>query len=427
MVYKKRLADSLLLTKLKTSGIVVIEGAKWCGKTTTAEQIAKSVVYINDPSNKQNYQEILELKPQIILQGDTPRLIDEWQDAPKLWDAARYEADHRDSMGQFIFTGSAVPGKLESTDIRHSGTGRYSWMTMRPMSLWESCDSDGQVSLAELFNGTAISASAICEKSLDEIAYLICRGGWPAIFKTSKEEALELPYNYIDAVIKRDMTRVDGIKRDVNTTKRLLKSLARNQASQASISTIKNDIVSSDKSSISDDTIASYINALKKIFVVEDMEAWNPNLRSKTAIRTSDTRFFTDSSIAVASLGLGPSDLVNDLNTMGLLFETMCVRDLRVYADVLKGSVYHYRDKSNLECDAVVHLRDGRYGLIEIKLGGETLINEGVKNLLKLSNNIDTSKMNTPSFLMVLTGVGKYAYKRASDGVYIVPIGCLKD
>ncbi len=421
--YKPRIADKLLKKKLEGIGAVLIEGPKWCGKTTTAEQQAKSIVYMDDTEEGTNWQELASINPKGVLTGETPRLIDEWQTSPKLWDAVRYEVDHRDDEGQFILTGSAVP--VDDSNMKHSGTGRFSWLTMRPMSLWESGESNGKVSLKELFTSPS-QLFAENKLTLEDIAYLICRGGWPRATLQKKDVALGRAFDYIDAVVKKDISRVDGVKRDPERTKRILRSYARHQGSQVPISTIANDIRTNDITSTDDKTVYAYIAALKKIFVIEDMEAWNPNLRSKTAIRTSDNRYFVDPSIATAALGLGPNDLINDLKTFGLLFETLCVRDLRIFADAIDGQVYHYRDKNGLECDTVVHLRNGAFGLIEIKLGGEKLISEGVEALNNLSDKIDTIRMKEPSFKMVLTAVGKFAYRR-EDGIYIVPIGCLKD
>ena len=421
--YKNRIADVLLQRKLRGMGAVLIEGPKWCGKTTTAEHQAASVVYMDDIQDGSNLQQLASINPKGILIGDTPRLIDEWQLSPRLWDAVRFEVDHRGEDGQFILTGSAVP--IETDKIHHTGTGRISWLTMRPMSLWESGDSNGSVSLRELFNEPE---QVLCENTLtlDDIAYLVCRGGWPRAALQSKDVALDRAFDYYDAVVKNDISRVDGVRRDKERTHRIMRSYARHQGTQTSISVIADDVRGGEGISIDDKTIYSYLVALKKIFVIEDMPAWNPNLRSKTAIRTSDNHYFVDPSIATAALGLGPKDLINDLNTFGLLFETLCVRDLRVFADVIDGKVYHYRDKNGLECDAVVHLRNGSYGLIEIKLGGEVLINEGVDTLKALASKIDTTRMPAPSFLMVLTAVGKFAYRR-EDGIYVVPVGCLKD
>lgn len=421
--YKARIADEMLRKKLRRIGAVLVQGPKWCGKTTTSEQMANSVLYMADPSRQKVYLNMAELNASMLLEGETPRLIDEWQLAPKIWDAVRFEVDHRNKDGQFILTGSAAPPSLD--DVNHSGTGRISRLTMRPMSLFESGESNGTVSLEWLFSQPENQPTGIANLTINELAFLICRGGWPSsTTKQDKEDALALAFDYFDAVTEADISRVDNVKRDPEKARLLLRSYARHQGAQTSIDVIKQDLRSNEDSSISDNTIITYLDALKKIFVIEDMAAWNPNLRSKTAIRTSDTRYFVDPSIATAALGLGPSDLLNDLNTMGLFFETLAVRDLRVYADALDGKVYHYRDKTGLECDAVLHLRNGHYGLIEIKLGGDKLIEEGVKTLTDLSKKIDTTKMPNPSFLMVLTGIGDYAYRRA-DGVYVVPIGCL--
>lgn len=424
MNYKSRIADQLLQEKLEAMGAVLIEGPKACGKTTTAEQQAKSVIYIDDPSKKDQYSQLVQTNINFLLNGDTPRLIDEWQEYPQFWDAIRFEIDHRREDGQFILTGSAVPA--DRTGIRHTGTGRYGWLTMRPMSLWESGDSTGEISLSDLFLRSE-RVEAQNKLNLQTLAYVICRGGWPkSLQKKSEKAALMHAREYYKAITDIDISRVDNVERSAERARRIMRSYARHQGTQASIATILADISTNETSKISDETVDSYLSALRKIFVIEDMPAWNPNLRSKTAVRTSDTRYFIDPSIGAAALGIGPQDLINDLNTFGLFFETMCIRDLRVYTDSLDGSVYHYRDKNGLECDAVVHLKNGSYGLIEIKLGGDKLIEEGAKTLTSLSNLIDTSKMQAPAFLMILTGVGDYAYKR-TDGVLVVPIGCLKN
>lgn len=423
MEYKHRIADGILEKKLRSKGAVLIEGPKWCGKTTTAEQQARSILYMDNPASFESNLQMAEIDPGILLEGDTPRLIDEWQLAPKLWDTMRFEVDHRHQVGQFILTGSAVPSDEES--MKHSGTGRFSWLTMRPMSLYESGESNGKVSLSHLFESRE-NIVATNNLRIEDIAFLICRGGWPFACSLQGDAALAQAFDYVDAVIKKDVSRVDGTNRNITTTRLLMRSYARNQGSQATIGTIVADMMTNDENEIGIKTAGSYLDALRKIFVIEDSEAWNPNLRSKTAIRTANTRYFIDPSIGTAVLGLGPKDLINDLNTMGLFFETLCVRDLRIFADALDGQVFHYRDKSGLECDAVIHLRNGRYGLVEIKLGGDRLINEGASNLLALVDKINTDKMKEPSFLMVLTGTGDFAYRR-KDGVYVVPIGCLKD
>ncbi len=421
--YRPRIADKLLERKLKGKGAVLIEGAKWCGKTTTAEQISRSVLYMSEPGKREQNEQLAHINPGLLLRGDKPRLIDEWQVAPRLWDAIRFEADHSPDLGLFILTGSSVPPDM--SDVIHSGTGRFAWLKMRPMSLWESGESTGDVSLLNLFDGN-LDVSGISGLDLERLAFITCRGGWPLSVDMDDEIALDQAYDYVSAVEKRDIRQVDGVDRSPARVHRLLRSYSRHQGAQVNNSAIRADLIENESESLDVDTIASYINALKRIFVIEDVEAWNPNLRSKTAIRSSDTRYFTDPSIATASLGIGPADLIADLNTFGLIFETLCMRDLRVYAEALNGGVYHYRDKNGLECDAAVHLRDGRYGLIEIKLGGDNLIKEGVSTLLALAEKIDTTKMKTPSFLMVLTATGDYAYRR-EDGVLVVPIGCLKD
>lgn len=421
--YKPRIADEILKDKLEAKGAVIIEGPKWCGKTTTAMQVAGSVLRMDEPSKRDVNIQMSEIAPERLLQGKTPRLIDEWQIAPKLWDAARYEVDTRGEEGQFILTGSAVP--VDSKEITHSGTGRFTWLTMRPMSLYESEESSGEVSLEELFL-TPKQIIGINGLDLEKLAFAICRGGWPGAMEMSEKAALSQAMDYYDAVVKSDVNRADGVNKNPERVKRLMKSFARNQGAQVASTVLRDDIQANDTDKLNEDTIASYINALKKIFVIEDMPAWNPNLRSKTAIRTTDTRYYVDPSIAAAALGVGPKDLLNDLNTMGLLFEAMCVRDLRVYAEYLGGEVLHYRDKSGLECDTVIHLRNGKYGLAEIKLGGQKLMEEGAVNLKGLADKIDTTKMPLPSFMMIVVGIGDFAYRR-EDGIYIVPIGCLKN
>lgn len=421
--YKTRIVDNILKEKLESKGAVVIEGPKWCGKTTTAMEVAGSVLRMDEPSKREVNIQLSEIDPSRLLKGNTPRLIDEWQIAPKLWDATRYEVDTRREVGQFILTGSAVP--VDSKDITHSGTGRFTWLTMRPMSLFESGESSGDVSLEELFN-CPDKINGINDLDIDKLAFVICRGGWPSAIGMKAKAALSQAVDYYEAVVKSDINRADGVSKNPERVKRLMKSFARNQGAQIANTLIRDDIKANDTESLNEDTVASYISALKKIFVIEDMPAWNPNLRSKTAIRSSDTRYYIDPSIASAALGIGPNDLINDLNTLGLLFETMCVRDLRVYSESIGGEILHYRDKSGLECDTVIHLRNGKYGLAEIKLGGQRLIEEGVTNLKKLYEKIDTTKMPAPSFMMIVVGTGDFAYRR-EDGIYIVPIGCLKN
>ncbi len=421
--YKSRIADGILKKKLEGKGAVLIEGPKWCGKTTTAEQAAQSVLYMDDPAQKEQNLTMSEVNPGQLLKGDVPRLIDEWQLAPKLWDAVRFEVDHRRELGQFILTGSAVPP--DTSEISHSGTGRFARITMRPMSLYESGESTGEVSLKALFDGEK-EIGGTNHISIEQLAFLVCRGGWPQAVDMRDEIALDEATDYFEAVVHSDINRVDQTHKNPERVSRIMYSYARNQGSQIPNTKIAQDVSTNEEPSVDPETVASYLQALRRIFVVEDMSAWNPNLRSKTAIRSSDTRYYVDPSIAAAALHIGPEDLIADLKTFGFLFETLCVRDLRVFADALGGNVYHYRDKNDLECDAVMHLRNSQYGLIEIKLGGDRLIEEGAANLKTLKGNIDTDKMKEPAFLMVLIGTGNYAYRR-KDGVYVVPVGCLKD
>lgn len=423
MKYKKRISDTLLIRKLQGKGAVLIEGPKWCGKTTSASQHSGSVLNLGDSEILKQSRQIAEINTKVLLQGQTPRLIDEWQVLPELWDSVRSEVDRRGEFGQFILTGSSVPP--DANQFVHSGTGRISRLRMRTMSLYESGESKGTVSLETLFQNQDIEITSN-ELDLEQIAYLLCRGGWPQATVHKGSIALDQAFDYYDAVVNTDIHRIDSIRRSTERTKMILRSYTRNLAQAVPFTTICKDIQANDSSSISDDTVADYHNALQNMFVIEDIPAWNPNLRSRTAIRTSMTRHFVDPSIGTASLGIGPKELLADLESFGLFFENMAVRDLRIYADALDGNVYHYRDSKGNECDAIVHLRNGDYGLIEIKLGGETKINEGAANLIALSKKIDTTKMHVPSFMMVLTAVGSYAYRR-KDGVLVVPIGCLKN
>ena len=420
--YRQRIVDSLLDRKLRSKGAVLIEGPKWCGKTTTAKQLSNSVIRLDEPEIKNDYLLMAELEPKRILDGKTPRLIDEWQVAPTLWDAIRHRVDDVKGYGQFILTGSSVPADMSK--VIHSGTGRFAWIRMRPMTLFESGDSTGEVSLKDLFESNLISGAS--EMDIGKLSFLTCRGGWPETVDMDKDVALEPATDYVEGVMRRDINLVDGIPKDYQRVKALMRSYARNQGEQISFSKISADISINETSNVSDDTISTYVSALKKLFVVEDLPAWNPNLRSKAAIRTSDTRYFVDPSIAVASLGIGPGDLIRDTDTFGFFFETLVIRDLRVYAQSIDGEVYRYHDNRDNECDAVIHLRNGRYALIEIKLGGEKLISEGVTSLNSVLRNIDVEKMGKPSFMAIIVGIGRYAYRR-EDGIYIVPIGCLRD
>lgn len=421
--YKQRIADRILERKVLGKGAVLIEGPKWCGKTTTAKQLAKSVLDLGDASVLKQSSQMIEISPKSLLEGATPRLIDEWQALPPIWDSIRSEVDKRGEPSQFILTGSSV--LPDANETIHSGTGRYAHVMMRPMSLYESGESTGSVSLIDLFAGKTPDVQEN-KLEIDDLAYLTCRGGWPWTTLISPKVALDQAFDYVDSVIKRDIQRVDKVKRSPERARLLLRSYARNISQQVSYATIRKDMLSNDASTLDEDTVADYIKVLKKLFVIENLVAWNPNIRSKAAIRTSDTRHFVDPSVGTAALGLGPKDLINDLQSFGLFFEDMVVRDLRVYAEALDGELYHYRDSSGLECDTVLHRRNGSYALLEVKLGGEDKINEGAASMIELANNIDTDKMPAPSFMAVIIGVGKYAYRR-KDGVYVLPIGCLKD
>ena len=429
--YLPRIADKALNSALKASGAVLIEGPKWCGKTRTAEEKAASTLYMQDPDHTASYLQAAEIKPSLLLNGDTPRLIDEWQMAPVLWDAVRFAVDQRGETGQFILTGSAVP---KDNVVQHTGTGRISRMIMRPMSLFESLESNGKISLKSIFDGTAKKESGHSSLTIEKLAYALIRGGWPASVgqsvsmeavetAASEKHVLKQVYDYVDAVINIDVSRVDGIEKSPVRLRALMRSLARNVSSTASITTIHRDIAA-DEQTISEKTISSYINALRRIFVIEDLPAWNPAMRSKTALRAAPKRHFVDPSIAAAVLRVNSKSLLQDFNTFGLLFESLCIRDLRVYAQAIDGEVFHYRDKSGLEADAIVHLKDGRWGAVEVKMGAKE-IEKAAENLKILRDKINLDKMKEPSFLMVLTAT-EIGYQR-DDGVYIIPIGCLRD
>ena len=417
--YLNRIVDKALDDALEASGAVLIEGPKWCGKTRTGAEKASSVLYMQDPDHTSSYLKTADTKPSILLQGDTPRLIDEWQEAPVLWDAVRFAVDQRQKPGQFILTGSAVP---KDDAVRHTGTGRISRMLMRTMTLFESSESNGNVSLKDLFNGN-IDGDCISTLSIENLAYALTRGGWPASIGEKQSVALRRVYDYVDAVINSDISRVDGIEKSPARVRALMRSLARNISTTATIETIRGDIAANEEA-ISDKTIASYINALRRIFVIEDLPAWSPAMRSKTTIRTSPKRHFSDPSIATTVLRATSDALLHDFNTFGLLFESLCIRDLRVYAQANDGEVFHYRDKSGLEADAVIHLKDGRWAAVEVKMGAKE-IEMATENLKYLRDKVNHDKMKEPSFLMVLTAT-EFGYRR-DDGVYIVPIGCLRD
>lgn len=419
--YLKRIADRVLQERLAASGAVLIEGPKWCGKTRTALENSKSHLFMQDPDKAISYLKAADTKPSLLLKGDTPRLLDEWQTAPALWDAVRFMVDQRGKSGQFILTGSAVP---KDNVVQHTGTGRISRLLMRPMSLYESMESNGSVSLKALFDGET-EIDNFSTLTIEQIAFAIVRGGWPASIGESEKIALRHAIDYVEAIINADVSRVDGIEKNPVRVRALLRSLSRNISTLATIRTIHDDIAMGDADeSISEKTISQYLGALDRIFVTENLPAWNPALRSKTAIRTSPKRQFVDPSIAAAVMRLTPSRLLEDFNYFGFLFESLCDRDLRIYAEAIDGQVFHYRDGSGLEADAVIALNDGRWAAVEVKLGSKE-IEDAAVHLLELKNKVNTEKMREPSFLMILTGT-EIAYRR-EDGVYVVPLGCLKD
>lgn len=418
--YLKRIADHVLPERLAASGAVLIEGPKWCGKTRTALENSKSHLFMQDPDKAVSYLKAADTKPSLLLKGDTPRLLDEWQTAPVLWDAVRFTVDQRGEPGQFILTGSAVP---KDNAVKHTGTGRISRLMMRPMTLYESLESNGSVSLKALFDGEE-EVDSLSDLTIEQIAFAIVRGGWPASVGESEKIALRHAMDYVEAVIHADVSRVDGIEKNPVRVRALLRSLSRNISTLATIRTIHDDIAMGNAESISEKTISQYLNAFDRIFVTENLPAWNPALRSKTAIRTSSKRQFVDPSIAAAVMRLSPSRLLEDFNYFGFLFESLCARDLRVYAEAMDGQVFHYRDGSGLEADAVIALNDGRWAAVEVKLGSRE-IEDAAVHLLTLKDKVNTEKMREPSFLMILTGT-EIAYRRA-DGVYVVPLGCLKD
>lgn len=421
--YRKRIVDKILDLKLSSSAAVLVEGPKWCGKTTTCLQVAKSCVFMDEPERREQNLELASVAPSRILTGDYPRLIDEWQIAPQLWDAIRYKADRESILGGYLITGSAVPVDID--DLKHSGTGRFSWLRMRPMTLSESGESSGSVSLAELFRGKKVVAEDARPFELEQIVEIACRGGWPQSLLMKGLARFETARNVLQAIVERDISRVDKTTRNSDWARKLMRSYARLQGTQATAKVIKADLATSEAVTVDDDTVYSYLNALRKLFVIEDSHAWCPNLRTKDSVRTSDTRYFVDPSIATAALGAGPGELMNDLKTFGFVFETMVVRDLRVYAEAIGGEVRHYHDKQGLECDAVVHLPNGAYALFEVKTGGRTLIEEGAKTLNDLARLIALKKLREPAFRMVVTAVGEFAYTRQEDGVIVCPIAAL--
>lgn len=418
--YFDRICDNELTAALEAAGAVLIEGAKWCGKTSTARNAAQSVLYLQDPDRSISYLALADTKPSLLLKGETPRLIDEWQMAPVLWDAIRFEVDQRGEQGQFILTGSAVPIDLATA---HTGIGRIARFKMRPMSLFESNESNGTVSLKALFDGAQNEESITSTLTIEKLAFALCRGGWPAAVKVSSNSALRMATDYVEAVIYHDLTAVDGVTKNPDLVRLILRSLSRNLSNTANYQTLLKDIEAQD-TTISDKTIATYISALKRIYLIEDLPAWQPSVRSKSAIRTSDKRHFVDPSIATAVMRLDPEGLITDFNYFGFLFESLCTRDLRIYAQANDGEVFHYRDNTGLEVDLVVRLKNGKWGAVEVKMGQKEIEKAAVQ-LLALKEKVDTQKMGKPSFLLILTA-GQYGYLRP-DGIWVVPIGALKN
>ena len=422
MKYINRIIDNQIKEKLSIMGAVLIKGPKWCGKTTSSKQFAKSVLEMQNPDLQDNYIELANTKPSLLLEGDKPRLIDEWQLAPKLWNAVRYSVDTIGLPGQYILTGSATP---KEDDSLHSGVGRFAFITMKPMTLFESGDSNGKISLSEILNGNRNIDGIKTDLTYEKIAYVLCRGGWPSSINLPQKESLEIAKNYIDVLCESDISRVDGVKRNPGLARTILKSYARQVSTIDSNQSLFDD-VKANYSDVSDRTIIDYLEILKKLYIIEEIEAWNPNIRSKTAIRTSSKKSMIDPSLAVAALGVSPKEIMLDIRTYGLLFENLVNRDLSVYVNSIGGTLKHYRDRYNLECDNVIHFDDGRYALIETKLGGSR-IPEAENHLLTLQNLIleNQPKLGKPEFLMVITGTDM-AYT-TKNGVLVVPIGCLKN
>ena len=429
MNYLRRTLDKLLIEHLDAFGAVLLEGPKWCGKTTTAEQHSRSVIKLQDPDMREEYVATAAAKPSLLLQGETPRLIDEWQDIPSLWDSVRTVLDQRGLPGQFILTGSNT---VDKSKILHSGTGRIARLRMMPMSLWESQDSSGKVSLLGLFDHPECELDGIaCDLTIEELIFLACRGGWPAALRGNNDSAkLLIAKDYIHTICEDDISRVDGKHRNPGVARALLRSYARNISTLAKKASILADLGASGEFSVSMDTVDDYLGALTRLFIVQDIEAWCPSIRSKTTIRSAVKRCFVDPAIAAAALGLSPQLLQQQLKTFGFLFEQMCIRDLKVYSAEHGGHLSYYRDRYGLEADGVLHLDDGRYALLEFKLGSRE-IDEGAKHLCEIVSLIRQKNateqqvpLREPDLLIVLTG-GTMAYTR-SDGVKVIPLGCLK-
>jgi len=422
MNYINRIIDLEIQEKLSSTGAIVIRGPKWCGKTTSAKQVSKSVLELQDPDLQENYLELADTKPSLLLEGEKPRLIDEWQLAPKLWNAVRHSVDKTSGVSQFILTGSATP--IEDPTL-HSGTGRFAFIDMKPFTLFESGESTGSVSISELLAGKSNIDGKRTELTYEKIAYVLCRGGWPNAIKLGERSALKVSRNYLELLCESDISRVDGVKRNPVLARTIIKSYARNISTINSNKTLYKDVIAN-YADVSERTIIDYINTLKKLYVIEEIEAWNPNIRSKTSIRTAPKKSMVDPSLAVATLGCSPKELMLDVKTFGVLFENMVSRDLSVYVNSIGGSLKRYRDRFGLECDNVIHFHDGRYALVEVKLGGNK-VKEAERNLLKLKELISQNEpqLDAPAFLMVITGT-EMTYT-TENGVHVVPIGCLKN
>ena len=420
-MYYPRYIEQSIKRAMHSSGAVLVTGPKFCGKTTTCMRFQKSNIKLNT----NQMISLVSMNPRQALAGERPRLIDEWQKVPDIWNYVKEDLDEDYVFGKYILTGSTTP--VDKSSVQHSGAGRITPVSMRTMSLFESGDSEGLVSLTDLFDRKKVETFNLKEKAdLEHIAFLICRGGWPISLVADREQALDITRNYYNSLFIFEESENERFRnKKPEVLKMILRSYARAVSTEASVQTILKDVRQSNERTMDEKTLTDYVTALKDLFIIEDMEAWNPNIRSKTSIRSTPTRHFVDTSIACRALRIGPEDLINDLESLGLFFEDMAVRDLRVYASVLDGEVRHYRDNSGLECDAVIHLEDGRWAAVEIKLGGDVLIEEGAANLKRLKKKIEEqSSESAPEFLMVLTAVGPMFQR--PDGVIVMPINCLK-
>ena len=425
MDYVKRIIDKEIKKKLAVMGAVVIKGPKWCGKTTSAKKISKSVIEMQNPEMAENYMELAATKPSLLLEGEKPRLIDEWQIAPTLWNAVRYDVDKTGRKGQYILTGSATPNDINDKYL-HSGVGRFSFINMKPFSLYESNESNGKISLKDIFDKKVNIDGIRSELTYEKLAYALCRGGWPASLGLDEENALEISKSYIDVLCESDISKVDNVSRNPRLARTILRAYSRQISTIDSDKTLYEDVMSN-YAEVTERTIIEYLHALERLYIIEEMDSWNPNIRSKTAIRSSKKKTMVDPSLAVAALGVSPKDLMLDIKTFGLLFENLVDRDLSIYVNGIGGYIEHYRDRYGLECDSVIHLNDGRYGLIEVKLGSMKGIKEAEEHLLKLKSLIEKNKkMRKPEFLMIVTGITDIAYTTNND-IMVVPIGCLKD